>query len=328
MTVKIYEVAVIGGGSAGVMATIRTVLNNDECLLFPGNGNHKKRSRAFWVKAVENMPAHLGFKKGIEEPNKISLDWLALSPFAHNFHWKKNRGIVNISKSSDGIFSLTDDQGVVYHARYIILCTGVMDIQPKINGEMEHIFQYSNIQLIDYCLRCDGHHVLDKKVAVFGHTTSAAWVGIMLLERYNNPSMTILTNGEIPEFDHESTDLMNRYGIKVVTEKIKSIICDPSNKKLEAFKTLNQTIEADFAFVSLGMIVHNELAKELSAEIDQRGFVITDAKGKTSIEGLYVAGDLRANVKKQIYTAWDTAVDSADDINILIRRKKRNENKS
>ena len=186
----------------------------------------------------------------------------------------------------------------------------------------------SNIQLIDYCLRCDGHHVLDKKVAVFGHTTSAAWVGIMLLERYNNPSMTILTNGEIPEFDQESTDLMNRYGIKVVTEKIKSIIGDPSNKKLEAFKTLNQTIEADFAFVSLGMIVHNELAKELSAEIDQRGFVITDAKGKTSIEGLYVAGDLRANVKKQIYTAWDTAVDSADDINILIRRKKRNENKS
>ena len=71
------------------------------------------------------------------------------------------------------------------------------------------------------------------------------------------------------------------------------------------------------------MIVYNELAKMLCANLDQRGFVLTDNKGKSSVEGLYIAGDLRANTKKQIYTAWDCAVDSADDINILIRRKKR-----
>jgi thioredoxin reductase (NADPH) len=61
----------------------------------------------------------------------------------------------------------------------------------------------------------------------------------------------------------------------------------------------------------------------VNANIDQRGFVTTDNKGKSSVEGLYVAGDLRANMKKQIYTAWDMAVDSADEINLLIRRKKR-----
>jgi thioredoxin reductase (NADPH) len=323
--VKIFDVAVIGGGSAGVMAAIRTVLNNDECILFPGSSTHKKRSRAFWVKTVENMPAHLNYKKGIEEPNKISLDWLAKSPFAHNFHLIKNRGIVNISKTPDDLFMLVDDKDMIYKARYVILCTGVMDVQPQINDEMESIFKYSNIQLIDYCLRCDGHHVLDQKVAVFGHTTSAAWVSIMLHERYNCPSMTLMTNGEKPEFDQESSDLIKRYGIKIVTDKIESIVGAPENKKLEGFKTAKETIIADFAFVSLGMIVYNELAKMLEADLDQRGFVITDAKGKTSVEGLYVAGDLRANVKKQIYTAWDTAVDASDEINILIRRKKRHE---
>ena len=46
-------------------------------------------------------------------------------------------------------------------------------------------------------------------------------------------------------------------------------------------------------------------------------------KGKTSIERLYVAGDLRANAKLQIYTAWEHAVDSADSINALIRREAR-----
>ncbi len=321
---KIYEVAVIGGGSAGVMAAIRTVLNNDECLFFPGNSNHKKRSRAFWVSAVENMPAHLNYKKGIEEPNKISLDWLAAGPFASKFHWHKNRGVTKVLKKEDGLFEITDDKANIFHAKFIILCTGVMDVQPKINGSIEPIFQYANAQLIDYCLRCDGHHVLGKKTAVIGHTTSAVWVAVMLFERYQCPEMTILTNGEELQCDEESQALMIRYGFKLVSEKIESVLGDAKSKKLDGFKTATQIISTDFAFVALGMIVYNELAKMLSAELDQRGFVSTDNKGKSSIDGLYIAGDLRANTKKQIYTAWDTAVDSADEINMLIRRQKRN----
>ncbi len=322
---KIYDIAVVGGGSAGVMAAMRAVLNNDECLFFPGNSLHKKRSRAFWVTAIENMPAHLGFKKGIEEPNKTSLDWLAQGPFASKFHWQKNRGVVKISQASDGVFTLVDDKDFVYQARYVILCTGVMDVQPHINGSIEPVFQFANAQLIDYCVRCDGHHVLDKKIAIIGHDTSAAWVAVILHERYACPEMTILTNGEEPKFDDDVKALIARYNIKVVTEKIESILGNGKLKKLEGFKTASQTINVDFAFVALGMIVYNELAKMLGADLDQRGFVITDPKGKSSVNGLYAAGDLRANAKKQIYTAWDHAVDSADDINLHIRRKKRSE---
>lgn len=322
---KIYDVAVIGGGSAGVMATMRAVLNNDETIFFPGTPTDKKRSRAFWVTAVENMPAHLNYKKGIEEPNRQSLDWLAQGPFASKFHWQKNRGIKSIVKEADGTFTLIDDKDFVYKASYVVLCTGVMDVQPHINGSIEPIFQYANTQLADYCLRCDGHHVLNKKVAIIGHTISAAWVGVMLHERYNCTQMTILTNGEVPSFDQEAADLIKRYGFNVVTEKIETIVGSPKEKILESFKTLNHTVYADYAFIALGMIVYNELAKMLGATLDSRGFVLTDAKGKTSVDGLYVAGDLRANTKKQIYTAWDTAVDSSDEINLLIRRKKRTE---
>lgn len=200
-----------------------------------------------------------------------------------------------------------------------------MDVQPIINGSIDPIFPYANIQLADYCMRCDGHHVLDKKVAIFGHNSAAAWVGIILHERYNCPEMTILTNGEEPVFDEETSTLIKRYNFKVVTETITEIIGEPKNKKLSAFICGDKKIEVDFAFISLGMIVYNELAKQVNANLDQRGFVVTDTKGKSSVEGLYIAGDLRANMKKQIYTAWDMAVDSADEINLLIRRKKRTE---
>lgn len=322
---KIHDVAVVGGGSAGAMAVLRVVLNNDECLFFPGSPKDKKRSRAFWVSKVENMPGHLQYKKGIEEPNKESLDWLTTGAFKEKFIWKKNTGVTNIVKGEDGIFTLTDNKNETYRARYVILCTGVMDVQPMIQGSIEPIYPYANIQLADYCMRCDGHHVLNKKIAVFGHDSSAAWVGIILYERYQCPEITILTNGEKVAFSDEVLELMKKYNIKVVTEAITEIKGDPKNHILEGFVCGDKVVNVEFAFISLGMIVYNELAKKLGAELDQRGFVHTDAKGKSSVEGLYVAGDLRANAKKQIYTAWDHAVDSADEINLLIRRKKRTE---
>ena len=321
---KVYDVAVIGGGSAGAMACIRTVLNNDDCLFFPGTPQDKKRSRAFWVTTVENMPAHLNYKKGIEEPNKLSLDWLSQSAFAEKFHWQKNLGITKIEKNQDGLFHLTDNKNNSYLSRFIILCTGVMDVQPVIQNSIEPIFQYANVQLADYCLRCDGHHVLNKKLAVIGHTTSAAWVAIMLYERYQCPEVHLLLNGESAEFNQESIDLMKRYKFNIHEGKLESIEGSPKENKLSGFVVEKKLINAEIVFIALGMIVYNELAKMISANLDARGFVITDNKGKSSIDGLYVAGDLRANVKKQIYTAWDTAVDSADEINLLIRRIKRN----
>lgn len=322
---KKYDVAVIGGGSAGTMAVLRVVLNNDECLFFPGSPKDKKKSRAFWVSKVENMPGHLSYKKGIEEPNKESFEWLAAGPYKEKFFWKKNVGIIHLEKNADDFFVLTDNKNEIYHARFVILCTGVMDIQPVINGSIEPIFPYANMQLADYCLRCDGHHVLNKKIAILGHTTSAAWVGIMLYERYRCPEVVILTNGAAPNFDEESLNLIKKYNFKIEVQEITKIEGDPKNKKMDAFVCGDKIIQVEFAFIALGMIVYNQLAKDLGANLDSRGFVMTDLKGKTNIEGLYVAGDLRANTKKQIYTAWDGAVDSADDINQAIRRIKRSQ---
>ena len=319
---KIYDVAVVGGGSAGTMATIRTVLNNDECLFFPGSAKDKKKSRAFWVTKVENMPAHLSYKKGIEEPNRESLDWLMTTPFAGKLHWKKNCGIKQIKKINN-FFELTDDKGNIYFANFVILCTGVMDVQPKIKISIEPIFPYANVQLADYCLRCDGHHVINKKLSIIGHTSSAAWVAIMLFERYQNESISIFLNGEKESFDDETKALIKRYDFHVIEGSIEEIRGHAKEKKLSAFVVNNKIIETEICFIALGMTVYNDLAKMLGAELDQRGFVVTDQKGKSSIDGVYAAGDLRANTKKQIYTAWDTAVDSADDINVLIRRKKR-----
>jgi thioredoxin reductase (NADPH) len=324
MSEKVYPVCVIGGGSAGTMAALRTILNNDKCLFFPGSPKDKKKSRALWVRKVENVPAHLGYKKGIEDPNLETIKWIQESAFKDNFYLQKNCGVVSVKKNENDIFEIVDSKGQTYLASFLILCTGVMDVQPHIQGTIETVFDYANAQTIDYCLICDGHHVLDKKTAIIGHDNSAAWAAIMLYERYHCPEMTILTNGKEPTFQPDTQKLITLYNITVTTTLIKEIQGEEKGKILKGFVLDDGNfIEAEMSFVSMGMIVYNDLAKQLGAELDGRGFVIGDVNGLTSVSGLYVAGDLKANTRKQIYTAWDNAVSAATAINLIIRTNER-----
>ena len=321
---KIYPICIIGGGAAGVMAALRAVLNNDECLFFSGTPANKKRSRALWVKKVENIPGFSHYQRGIEDPNRQTIQWLESSVYKNNFHYKKNIGVEKIAKNNEGFFEVTDSTGEIYIAKFIVLATGVMDVQPEIGGSIEHVFEYANAQTIDYCLICDGHHTYKKNTAVIGDTDSAAWVAIMLYERYEIPEMTILTNGKKPEFSNETLNLIKLYGIKIINEKISAIKGSTYGKVLEGFTFENTLFLAcEICFVALGMIVYNELAKQLGAELDARGFVKTDDSGQSSVSGLYIAGDLRANTRKQIYTSWDNAVSAVNAINMRLRIEKR-----
>ena len=324
MQEKIYQIVIVGGGAAGVMASLRAVLNNDEVLFFPGSTRNKKKSRDFWVKRVENMPGFHTYEKAIEHPNKSTLEWIEASEFKNKFTNMQNRGVEQIVKMPEGYFKITDSMGAIYKAEFVVICTGIMDIQPNIAGSIKPIFPYANAQTVDYCLRCDGHHTIGKDTAIIGNGQGAAWVAIMLVERYQLPSMTILTNGEEPNFDEDVKVLIKLYKIKIISEEIIEILGDTKRGELKGFKTQSgQEITAQFAFISLGTMVYNQLAVSLGATIDNRGYVISNEKGMTNIDNVYIAGDIRAGLKKQIYTAWDSAVDALDDINSKIRLKKR-----
>jgi len=319
---KVHSVCVIGGGAAGTMAVLRTVLNNDECLFFPGSPKDKKKSRALWVRKVENMPAHLNYTRGIEEPNAETIAWIQNSDFKDKLLLHKNTGVVSL-KNRGEFFEITDSKGNIFASQNVVLCTGVMDVQPLIDGKIEEVFDYANAQTIDYCLICDGHHVINKKTSVIGHTTSAAWVAIILFERYRSGDFHILTNGNEPSFSEETSKLLQDYGIKIVTEPIKKIIGEEKGKLL-GFKYDNGSIiESDICFVALGMIVYNDLALQVGADVDERGFVKTNDTGESSVKGLFIAGDLKANSRKQIYTAWDSAVTAVTAINQRLRANSR-----
>ena len=324
MSKKIYPIAIIGGGAAGMMSLLRATLNNDESLFFPGHFKVFKKSRDLWINRVENMPTFAQYKKGIQDPNKATLKWLLEGHFKEKINHMKGRGVEKLSKNEDGTFTLIDDKGESYIAKYVVLCTGVMDTQPIIAGSYATILPYANAQRVEYCARCDGHHTHEQDTVVLGHKAGAASVACLLAERYSHPSMTIMTNGEKTDFTEEQETLLEKYEIDVNTKVIKEIVGDPKKGDLKGFRLEDESfVGASYAFVSLGMILYNELALEMGAAVDDRGFVVTDEKGQTNIDGFYCAGDLRAGIKNQIYTAWDSAVDSVDGINARLRAERR-----
>mgnify|MGYP000064408972 CR=1 FL=1 len=325
----IYPIAIIGGGAAGVMAALRSVLNHDLCILFTGNKDDKRKSRATWVSKIDNIPGYHHYKFGITQPNVETIKWINQSPHKDFFVYKPNKGIRKIIKNENEVFELIDNTGEVFLAEHVIVCTGVMDIQPEISGSIEAIFPYANAQVADYCIRCDGHHTVGKDVTIIGNDNNAAQVAMILHERYKPSSVTIITHNGVAEFDQDIWELLDAYGIDVVNDKITEIKGDEALAQLNGYVLEKHGIIAtDFTFISMGMITYNSLACELGAKIDDRGFVITNEFGETSISSLYVAGDIRAGVRKQIYSAWDSSVDSADRINFVRRQKMREEIKS
>ncbi len=338
MQEKIFETAIIGSGAAGQMGALRSVLNNKDTIVFKGNAQTNKKSRATWVSKVVNMPYVFDTARPITTGTKDTFEWIKTeSEFSDKLTEIADAAmkLEKIQEDIDGkkqeLFVLEDSNGEKYKARFVLLTTGIMDIQPEIDGSIRPVLPFANNGHVDYCIRCDGHKSKGKITATIGHSNAAAWVAALLHERYQPPQMKIFTNGQAPEFDDEVKKLIEVYKIKVVREPIAAIKGKPK-EKMEGFEVLDlddtesgktKFEEVEIAFAMLGQIAYNELAKQVNADINAKGNVICNAKGESSVAGLYVAGDLRDTGKYQIYTAWDQAVDSIDDIDAKLRRETR-----
>ncbi|MDD9899059.1 MAG: FAD-dependent oxidoreductase [Candidatus Melainabacteria bacterium] len=322
MTQELFEIAVIGAGAAGQMAALRSVLNNRNTIVFKGDAKTNKRARGTWVSKVVNMPYTHSVARPISAGTRDTFKWIKEESGFDDKFTEIAAAVSSLKKEAE-IFVLEDSKGETYQARYVVLATGIMDMQPEINGSIEPVLPFANNGHIDYCLRCDGHHARGKITATIGHKGPAAWVAAMLHERYQPPETKIFTNGEQPAWSDEVAELVKTYKIKVIEQKITSIKGDPKTK-MEAFVLEDGSEEpVEFAFAMLGQIAYNELALELGAEVTDRGNVIANDKGETTVPSFYVAGDLRDGGKYQIYTAWDQAVDSVDDIDAKLRLELR-----
>lgn len=322
------DIAVIGGGGAGIMAYLRAVLNCDQTILFQGDADTKRRGRATWVHEVDNIPGMHDLKKPILNTAKSTLNWIKNHP-----NLKAYGTVVN--GKVDRIEPLGDQAGFRLHytekkearstvVRAVILATGIMDIQPVIGGSIEPIFPYANVGHVLYCLRCDGHQTLGSELSVISSGDKAVHIAALLQERYQHQRIKILTHGAEPQFSEEMQKLAQAYGMQVFTSEITEILGDPK-VGLEGFKLASgEVVSTNKSIIALGSMIYNELFKEIpGAELAEDGRILTNAEFETSVPGIFAIGDIVAGTKMQIYTAWEEAVVAAEAINRRFRLEKR-----
>ena len=302
------------------MALLRAVLNHLRTLVLLGDADATRRSRAAWVADVENIPGMFDKKRPIIKTTREVLAFIEKNEDLASRLTTVKRVATSIRKT-DGGFEI-EDGTETHRARFVVLCTGTMDVQPEIGGSIEPLFPYANRGGLLYCVRCDGHKTVGKPCAVIGHRAVAGQIAVLLKERYDLPEMHVLTHGRPFEGNDRLRGMLEKYDIVVHTEEIDEILGDPK-KSLRGFRLGEKTIETSFAVVAMGSVVYNDLAKQLGVELADDDHLITDERGETSVPGFYAAGDLVHGKKKQVYTSWDMAVDAVDSIDYRIRKLKR-----
>lgn len=320
-----FDIAVIGGGGAGAMAYLRSVLNFDDTVWFLGDADTTRAARATWVAEVDNIPGMHGIKSPIRNSVKSTIEWVKGQPALASRSTVVRGRVTQLERCEDGFLLQTNAKKgpESYRAKYVILATGVMDRQPAIEGSIEPVFPFANRGDLIYCIRCDGHRTIGHSLAVIGPPSSAVPIARLMRERYRHQAITVLTHGGSDAMSKELSEMAAQDGTEVRQAEIQAILAGDDGA-LRGFRLSDGTEQpATKAIVALGTIVYNELAQQLGVELAEDGRIPVSSVGESSVRDLFVVGDLVAGKKMQVYTGWDEAVDAADRINARLRAARR-----
>ncbi|MBT4135025.1 FAD-dependent oxidoreductase [Candidatus Woesearchaeota archaeon] len=285
-----YDVIIIGGGAAGLGAALYSARYNLKTLIiakeFGGTGNiaHK----------VDNWIGEPGIS-GMDLMNKFikHLDEYKVP--------KIEEEVTKISKMSDGSFSVKADK--TYHGKTIIYALGMKHRELGIPGEKEFAGKG-----VHYCYTCDGPIYAKKTIAVIGGG-DAAGLGSLFLSEYGKQVYTLVRKTFMRAEPITQDQMKANKKIKIMFEN--EAIEFYGEKTLQGIKLKNgRKLEVDAAFIEIGHIPLNNLAKGVKVKINSHGFIPVDNTQKTNIKGFCAAGDIttRHTLKQFITSAAEGSV--------------------
>jgi thioredoxin reductase len=186
-------------------------------------------------------------------------------------------------------FELETEEGDLVLARRVVLCTGVRDVFPEVEGFFEHYGAD-----VFHCASCDGYEARDRDVVVFGWGEHIAGFALGLLTWAR--SVTVVTDGRRFEGSPEERALLAECGVGLVQDDATHLV--GRRGALECVRLAGgASLPCQMAFFSIAHHPNNDLAAALGAVVSDEGCVAADRDGVTSVPGLYAAGDLTPGVQ-------------------------------
>jgi thioredoxin reductase (NADPH) len=210
--------------------------------------------------------------------------------------------VVTLRKLPDGTFETVTDDGDIYRSPAAIITAGGTPIKLNVPGEAEYAGKG-----VSYCAICDGAFFRNQTIAVVGGG-DAATEESDFLTRYASKVYLIHRRGELRASKLLQRRVFENPKIEVVWNTVVERI-DGDDQGLMTNLALRDTVTgerrdlaATGVFIFIGFRPNTGII-DGHFDHDEMGYIRTDANMQTSIPGLFAAGDLRAQLTRQVTTA-------------------------
>jgi len=284
-----YDVAIIGGGPAGLSAAVYAARGGMKTVIFE---KALVGGQITTTADVENYPGFEDNMSGFDIADKMRKQ-------AEKFGTEiKQENIKSIQSGSFDKIVETDSNK--YKVKSIILATGANPRKLGVQGEAKYTGRG-----VSYCATCDGALYRNKTVAVVGGGDSAVEEAIFLT-KFAKKVYIIHRRDELRAVKLIQKRAFENDKIEIIWDSIvKEIKGGDFIERIELYNKKTKEIsdlELDGIFIYVGIIPNNELVKSI-VELDKQGFILTDETMCTKIPGLYATGDVVHKVLRQVVTA-------------------------
>jgi thioredoxin reductase len=275
-----YDVAVVGGGAAGLGAALVLGRARRRVVVFDaGEPRNAGVPHAYGFLGHDGIdPAEL-LRRGRAEVAGYGVDLV-------------DGRVAEIVPLGDERFTVRSSWRSV-EARAVVLATGLVDPLPPIPG-LDEIWGVDAAE----CPYCHGWEVRDSRIGVVGSSDKLARVSA-LLTQWSRDVMVI--SAEASRFGATEEARLRAAGVQVVPEAVARFAT--ANGRLRAVVLESgREIERDAIFVAMATRAASDLAARL-CDVDAAGFAVVDAEGRTSRPGVWAVGNASDRIAKLVHAA-------------------------
>ena len=297
-----YDIIIVGAGPAGLAAGLYAARDRYKTLLLEKNG--LPGGQIMLTERIENYP---GFEK-VAGPELVDMMRKQAEKFGAAL--TTGQAVAGLKRRKDGLIEVVANDGEsVFAAKAVILCPGSDYRQLGAPGEQE----MRQAGKVSYCATCDGAFYRDKHVLTVGGGNTAVEDTIYLASRFVKKATLVhrrtefraqqVLVDELGELAGQGkVDVKTPYVLEaIVPSADKTQIDHVSLRNVQTRQTENLKVDGVFVFV--GMIPNTGFLRGV-VDMNEAGYIHCEAATlKTSMRGVFVAGDCRQQAAMQLATA-------------------------
>lgn len=284
------KVVIIGSGPAGLAAALYTGRAGLKPVVLSG------LELGGQISLTYDVDNYIGFPEGTSGPDLIELMTQHVNKFDANIVFDE---VTEVNFRTGPPFTVKTS-GNEYAAEAVVVATGASPRRLKVPGE-ERLIGHG----ISFCATCDGFFFKDKDVLVIGGGDSALEESIFLT-RFAKRIRVIHRRDELRAGEQLKKAAFAHEKIEFILDSVVEEILGEEKVRGARIKNVKtgeeSSLEAEGVFIFIGHYPNSKLFTD-QLEMTEEGYLITDEKMMTSVQGVFAAGEIQDRLYRQIATS-------------------------